>query len=58
MEKPLRAIKKKPRGWTRQGEGDHHYAYCKSCRQWFDVRELEALLYHERPDHPPITHDG
>jgi hypothetical protein len=57
MEKPVRAIKGKPHGWTPQGEGDH-YAYCKPCRQWFDVREVEAVLYHEKPGHPPVIPDA
>jgi hypothetical protein len=57
MEDPRRIIVGKPDGWTPQGDGDH-YAYCQTCRQWFDVRELEAVLYHDAPDHPPVKPDA
>jgi hypothetical protein len=56
MEKPLRVIGR-PDGWTPQGDGDH-YAHCETCRQWFDVRQLEAVLYHEKPEHVPVMPDA
>lgn len=31
-----------------------HFMPCGSCGQFFDLRDLDQLIYHERPNHKPI----
>lgn len=60
MEKPpnpFNGIKGVPLGWKPNCEGDH-FAYCKSCRQWFDVRDFGLVMHHERSPHKPFANDA
>lgn len=59
MEKrpPGKGITGVPHGWTPQCEGDY-FAYCKACRQWFDVRDLGLVALHETDGHKLLANDA
>ena len=45
-------------GWTPTSEDQ--FIFCEECRQWFDLRELEQVLYHMKDGHstPRLVSDA